>query len=306
MDVCFLGTSGNLPTKTRSSSCVALSRKNDIWVFDCGEGSYKNLQASVLNSYLISKIFITHMHADHLLGLPGLLMSIINLRTPEQKKTFFIDLYGPRGLKQYIQSNFELLNTSKLLKYIHFHEFPNFLHNACIPIYEDSSVTVKGAYIHHTIECLGYIIEEKVQDMNPVSKYINNHKNELTDYLSSIKQQEISNQINSHSIHKIVLLGDTDDASSIMPYAQNTDILIHECTLLGTPTLLEQKSGHSNASMAGSFAKSINAHNLILTHFSRKLNNVHGSEYTIIFDMAKEQYEKDSIIMAHDNLVITS
>lgn len=176
-DVMFFGTSANMPTKTRSASCIGLNVNKSVWLFDCGEGALKNIQASVVKSTNISKIFITHMHGDHVLGLPSLLISLNNLdreKSSENKIEMYFDhrsqyccRYGPKGIEEYLTVTFKCLNVSYMLQNIVINELPSLfcilffsfiisIVNSNYAIYEDSNVVVKGTFIEHTCDCIGY------------------------------------------------------------------------------------------------------------------------------------------------------
>ncbi|MEM2998399.1 MAG: MBL fold metallo-hydrolase, partial [Thermoproteota archaeon] len=95
----FLGTSAAVPTVSRSHPCIALWWRGEVLLFDCGEGAQRQLMSAGLSFEKISNIFITHMHGDHVLGLPGLLMTMTlqNRRRP-------LNIYGPKELRSFIES----------------------------------------------------------------------------------------------------------------------------------------------------------------------------------------------------------
>ena len=101
MRITFLGTSAGVPTRARNVSCVALRlpQRGEVWLFDCGEATQHQIQRTDLRLSQISRVFITHLHGDHVFGLPGLLASI-GLAGAAQPVT----LYGPPGLKDFVHS----------------------------------------------------------------------------------------------------------------------------------------------------------------------------------------------------------
>lgn len=151
MQITFLGTSSGVPTRSRNVSSVALRlpQRAELWLFDCGEGTQHQIMRSELKISQLSRIFITHMHGDHIFGLMGLLATCGLAGNVER-----IDIYGPPGLNDYIQS-------ASRYSYTHF-SYPIKVH-AIRPgiIYEDDDFTVSCGNLHHRITALGYRVAEK-------------------------------------------------------------------------------------------------------------------------------------------------
>jgi len=101
MEITFLGTSSGVPTRARNVSSVALRlpQRAEFWMFDCGEGTQHQLLRSELKTSQLRRIFITHLHGDHIFGLMGLLASCGLAGNNET-----IDIYGPQGLKEYLKA----------------------------------------------------------------------------------------------------------------------------------------------------------------------------------------------------------
>src|SRR3989304_7680471 len=148
MRVTFLGTGGTLPTPNRNPSAILINRKGELLLYDCGEGTQQQMMRAK-TGMKISSIFITHFHADHFLGIPGLIQTMsFNGRTEP------LDIYGPAWTKQMVKLMIEL-GYYKLGFEIHAHEL------------EDGDVVDRGEYLikavttDHGVPSLGYVLEEK-------------------------------------------------------------------------------------------------------------------------------------------------
>ncbi|WP_337020230.1 MBL fold metallo-hydrolase, partial [Oceanobacillus massiliensis] len=152
MELVFLGTGAGVPSKERNVSAVALTLLQElgsIWLFDCGEATQHRILDTSIKPRKIDKIFITHLHGDHIYGLPGLLSSR-SFQAGDQLLT----LYGPRGIKEFITTSLKVSGThlSYPLEIVEITEGK---------ILDGDKFSVYAKQLDHRITCFGYRIEEK-------------------------------------------------------------------------------------------------------------------------------------------------
>ncbi|XP_064153372.1 zinc phosphodiesterase ELAC protein 1 [Anguilla rostrata] len=116
MDLTFLGTGSAYPSPHRGASALVLRTEGDCWLFDCGEGTQTQLMKSQLKASRITKVFITHLHGDHLFGLPGLLCTVSLNLSPSQPPAC-VDIYGPRGLRHFLRVALSVSGSQLLFPY---------------------------------------------------------------------------------------------------------------------------------------------------------------------------------------------
>ena len=120
MKLHFLGTGAGVPSKPRNVSSLMLKlldESNEMWMFDCGEATQQQILRTTLKPRKVSKIFITHLHGDHVYGLPGFLSSR-SFQGGDEKLT----IYGPKGIKNYIETSLKITGTTLGLSLIHISE----------------------------------------------------------------------------------------------------------------------------------------------------------------------------------------
>ncbi len=271
----FLGTNAGIPSIKRNVTGISLimnNNINDVWLFDCGEATQHQILRTSIKLNNIKKIFITHLHGDHIFGLPGLLASrsACYSNTP-------IEIYGSKGLKKYIEMSLKLSNS-----YINFSIDIFEIDEG--EIFNDGRIKVLSFLLNHSIECYGYRIDEinnkVILDINkliidkiypgPIYKYLKmGEKIYLNDKIINGK-----NYLN-YSINKksIVILGDTAPVDNIDIYVKNVDVLVHEATLSNDLLLKANLRGHSTNIQAANFAKRCLVKKLIITHFSSRYTN---------------------------------
>lgn len=115
MELLFLGTSAGVPTRTRNMTSIVLNLQQptmaEMWLFDCGEGTQHQFLRTACHPGKLNKIFITHLHGDHLFGLPGLLCS-----RSMQGNTLPLTLYGPKGLKEFVETALRLSGSGPIIR----------------------------------------------------------------------------------------------------------------------------------------------------------------------------------------------
>ena len=156
MNITFLGTSSGVPTLTRNVSSLALklSQTAEVWLFDCGEGTQHQLMKSNIKSSQIKKIFITHMHGDHIYGLPGLLATL-----GLSGNSNGIEIYGPSELSSFVIS--ALKNSYCKLSFpLQFIKVEGFAAQNNI-LFENDKVKVNCACLKHRLPAYGYRVSEK-------------------------------------------------------------------------------------------------------------------------------------------------
>ena len=272
LKIIFLGTSASIPTKLRGLSSVALLRGSELLLFDAGEGIQRALFASNLGFNRKTKIFITHLHGDHCIGLLGLLQTMSMLH---RDKSVFI--YGPSHLKPFLDCNINILGINPSFQ-IHLQEVNEG------PILEDSEYVIKACRTYHMIESYAYCLEEKDR---PGIFYPERVKEfgVPKGRLWSILQKGGSVVIDDRTVtpldvlgpprkgRKIGITGDTRPTSNLETFFKGCDVLIFDSTYGNDHADKAIENQHSTAREAAIVAQKAGAKTLILTHFSARYDD---------------------------------
>ena len=281
MEIIFLGTSSAVHSYTRNHPAIILKAFGETMLFDCGEGTQRQLIFAKVSPMKISKIFLSHYHGDHILGLPGLLQSM-NFRGRENKLT----IYGPKGLYDLKDSLFKL-GYSKI-------EFPiEFIEIGSQTIESDEDYIIKSQHVNHNVPCLAYSVEELKKPRFNREKAIELGVPVGPDFgrLHNGEEVEIDGKIIKpeqvlgppRKGNKITYSGDTTPCSEMVEFARDSTILIHESTYMSEDADKAVENFHSTSADAAKIAKDSNSKELILTHFSTR--------YTKTDELLKEAKE---------------
>ncbi|MCT7966374.1 ribonuclease Z [Laspinema sp. D1] len=270
MQITFLGTSSGVPTRSRnvSSLAVRLPQRSEVWLFDCGEGTQHQILSSDIKISQISRIFITHLHGDHIFGLMGLLASCGLAGNASR-----IDIYGPAGLNDYLAACSRYSQT-------HFSYPIKVHHSRPGVVYEDDEFIVKCGRLEHRVTAYGYRVEEKDRAGRfnvekaaalgiPSGPLYGQLKRGETVTLSDGRQisgQELCGP--TEPGRKMAYCTDTIFCEGAVQLAQDVDVLIHEATFSHQDAQLAIDRLHSTSTMAAQVALAARVKTLIMTHFS--------------------------------------
>ena len=270
MEIIFLGTSAMVPTKERNHSGLLLNYRSEHILIDCGEGIQRQLKKIGYPLPNITKILISHLDGDHILGLMGLFQS---LSGSEYKKT--LEIYGPKGTNSFINGLFRLygakVNYEIKVKDVSGGKFIDS---------DDFYIEARG--LKHTKPTLGYSFVEK--DFRRVEKsklkVLKLPNGPMIGKLASgksvqhngktIKPDDVSSKVKGK---KVTIIMDTMYHEDSVKLAKDADVVVCDSTYTSEFEKKALKYKHMTAGQAGTLAKKAKAKHLVLTHFSARYKN---------------------------------
>ncbi len=273
----ILGSNSAVPAHNRFPTSQILQHHNKQFMIDCGEGAQFQMNKFHIKRANLNHIFISHLHADHYLGLVGLLSTLrLNGKVED------VHIYAPKYLEKIIdiQLNFDKERQWSFNIVFHALEF-----GKSYKIYEDNSLEVFTIPLDHKIECNGFlfkekrgqrkIIADKIKEYDIPYAVINNIKNGA-DFITKdgqiISNKELTTKPTEPKSY--AYCSDTKYNESIIPIIKNVSLLYHEATFMHD---LEKKSAeryHTTSIQAGTIAKKANVKKLTIGHFSARYRNL--------------------------------
>jgi ribonuclease Z len=293
LNVTFLGTAGSLPTPDRNPSAILINREGEMMLFDCAEGTQRQMMRARTGMMHLNYIFLTHLHADHILGIPGLLETLAF-----QGRDSPITVVGPVHTVRLVESFKSVCYFSR-----------NFDVHA-MELEPGEVLKMKGFQVrtfstNHSVPSLGYSLEEDTRlgrFNRDAAIALGIPPGPLFGKLQHGQAIEIDgNKIEPHQVmgparpgRKIVYTGDTRPCKSVQLASKGADLLIHDCALANDMGQWARETKHSTATEAAEIAKSADVGQLVLTHISSR----YSEDTSKLLKEAKSIFERT--IVAED------
>lgn len=305
MELQFLGTGAGVPAKMRNVSSIALKlldERNEIWLFDCGEATQQQILNTTIRPGKIKKIFITHLHGDHIFGLPGLLTS----RSFQGGEDELI-VYGPKGIKRFIDASISV-SYSKLgypLKVVEFEEDG--------VLFSDQQFRVEAMKLEHGIPSYGFRITESDQIGELKAEELKALGVPFGPVFGRLKRGEVVTLEDGRVIDGkdyvsedikgriVVICGDTRFTPKSITLAQNANVLVHEATYEADKEKTARQHFHSTSKQAATIALEANVQQLYLTHISARYL---GHQVSQLEQEARKVFPQTKVVKDFDTFMI--
>lgn len=283
-EVFSIGTSGMMPLPGRFLTSALVRREGEMFLFDCGEGTQVSLKLLSLSWKRISRIFISHMHADHVTGLPGLLMLSSQVDRSEP-----LTIYGPQRLGEYIDSSRRILDM-----YINYPIIFQSVEEGVV--YEDDALCVNAFMLRHTKLCYGYSLVEKPRPgefsvenalahkvpRGPLWSALQHGQSVLNEDGQLVEPSMVLGQ--KREGRKFTYITDTQYFPELADYAHDSDILFCEGMFDSSLEADAAEKKHMTAAQAAMVARDAHAAKLCLQHYSPRYSD---RELRLLLDEAK-------------------
>ncbi|MBO4858190.1 MAG: ribonuclease Z [Treponema sp.] len=290
MEAFVLGCGGMMPLPYRHLTSVLLRRDGDLFLFDGGEGTQVSLRRLNLKWKKIDAIFVSHTHADHVTGLPGILML-----SAQVERTEPLYIYGPPKIKEYIETSRKVLDM-----YINYPIIVKEITAPCV-VHSGKDYYIRAFPLEHTKTCVGYTLEEldRPGEFNPEkAEALKVPRGPLWSQLQSgfevtaedgtiVKPEQVLGP--KRSGRKFSFVTDTLFKPSIIDEVRGSDLLICECMFENALIDQAKEKKHMIASQAATIAKEANVRRMCMIHYSPRYND---KELQILLDEAQAVWPK--------------
>lgn len=294
--IIFLGTSAQIPTAKRNHSGILLNYKEENILFDCGEGTQRQFRKAKLNPCKITRIAITHIHGDHIFGLPGLL-STLNFSGYNKE----LIIYCPKGARKIIEEFIDVEHLKNGFKIKILEVIGKF--------YENSEFYLEAESMHHGLPTNAYnfVIKDKLRiDKSKLKKYKIEHgpmlKNlkEGKDIIYKGKKYKAKDLLYGEKGKKISFVMDTLFNNKIVKFVKDADLLICDSSFSSENSKEAKEHLHLTAKQDGEIAKTAKAKKLVLTHISQRYDNhIKG-----LLEDAKKSFKNVSVAEDLDEIIV--
>jgi len=286
LQVVFLGTSGSVPTTQRGLPAIAVQRKGELILLDCGEGVQRQMIQAGLGFHRKMKAFITHLHGDHVLGLPGLFQTM-SLLDRNRK----LEIYGPPGTEAFVNAIQQTVQFTLT--------FPievSEIRDAGL-VCEEKEYEVYATWADHVIPSLAYALSEKPRPGKFYPERAKSFGIPEGPLWSKLQQGSAVKLSNGRVVkpedvmgpprqgRKIVYTGDTRPWKDLVRFAEDADLLIHDATFDDELWERAREDGHSTPSQAAETAKEARVKRLVLTHISARYK-----DHSLLLEQARKVF----------------
>ncbi len=299
-EVKILGCSSATPTSSRHPTSQIVTFHEKFFLLDCGEATQIQLRRYKIKIQRIDHIFISHLHGDHYLGLPGLLGTMHLLGREKE-----VHIYSPPGLKEIIDINSYHSKTFFKYKLVY-----HIISEESARIFENNKLTVDTIPMNHRIPCYGFLFREKPLPRNIITEKINQYfiplqeipeiksgKNFTTNDGVIIPNSELTTA--PPTPRSYAYCSDTIFNQSYIQQIQNVDLLYHEATFANDLIDRAKETHHCTTNEAGLIAKNAKVKKLIIGHFSARYNDL-----DILLNETKKVFENTSLAIEGESFII--
>ena len=294
MKLVFLGTGASAPTKEKALSSLALNFDGQNLLFDCPEGVQRQLLIAGVSQLKVQHVFITHFHADHMLGLPGFIAT-----NSMHLRDYPLYLYGPRGLKERVE---KMLDWG--LMRVNYEVIVKEAHEGVLV--EGKNFTVSAVKLRHEVPCYGYVFQEKGKKAEfqrawaeklgipegPLWRKLTEGETVEVDG-KKFKPEQVLDYTKGRTGKKVSYITDTEPWEHYFEAIQESDVLCHEATFMEKLKSRARETKHSTAREAGMVAEKTKAKALYLIHMSARHKEIEQLENEARMEFANAHAPKD-------------